>query len=164
MEVVENQSIATVGAQKNMKMSEREIAIYKVSEVAKVIESLRSGSGSLPELWDQLTELVGDGDATMLWGIVEPHLKAHHIVIRKPTERPVSLDDLPGMEILKRAEFRSCHDALCPKASHCTECGLCERRNNDGHLCRCQVCGLEYISSASGDEHNLDGECKESSE
>ena len=163
MEVVENQSIATVGAQKNMKMSEREIAIYKVSELAKVIESLRSGTGNLPELWDQLTELVGDGDATMLWAIVEPHLKAHHIVIRKPPEGAKSLDDLSGMQILNRARDRSCHDALC-KELHCTECGLCGRRKHDGHLCKCPVCGLEYISSASGDEHNLDGECKESSE
>ena len=144
-------------------MTEQEIAIYKVSEAAKVIEKLRKGTGKLSEFWDILTELCGDEDAEYLWGILETQLQPHHIVIRKPTERPESLDDLSGMEILKRAEFRSCHDALCGNPHHCTECGKHGHKKHDGHLCKCPVCGLEYISSASGDEHNLDGECKESS-
>ena len=145
-----------------MKMSEQEIAIYKVTEAAKVIERLRSRTGDLSEFWDKLTEICGDAGAEWLWGVLEPQLQLRHIVIRKPTERPESLDDLSGMEILKRAEFRSCHNALCVE-SHCTECGKHKHKKHDGHLCKCQVCGLEYISSASGDEHNLDGECKESS-
>ena len=140
-----------------MKMTEREIAIYKLSEAAKTIE----GVLSIREFYEKLPKETND-NPEFLWRLLGDHLKAHNIVIRKPIERPESLDDLGGMEILSRAKYRSCHDALCAKP-HCTEDGKCGHKKHDGHRCKCPVCGVEYISSADGEEHNLDGECKANS-
>jgi len=137
-----------------------EEARWKIAELAKTLALIES---QLPILRTMIGG-IGSGSAPIQgqWRTMHAMTSTLNIVIQKPTERPESLDDLPGMEILKRTEFRSCHDALCAKP-HCTEDGKCGHKKHDGHRCKCPVCGLEYISSASGDEHNLDGECKESS-
>ena len=145
------------------KWTDREISIYKISEAAKVIGMIRDNSGSITDLFYTIRDLPEDQfPPEHIWNIMRNTLLTLNITIRKPTERPESMDDLSGMEILKRSEFRSCHDALCRKP-HCTECGKCGAKKHDEHLCKCPVCGLEYISSAQGVEHNLDGECKDSS-
>ncbi len=162
MEVVENQSIATVGAQKNMKMTDEEIAMYKIAKAMETIDYIRNSENFL-KLFESVWKI--EMAPVDKWkNIVQPLMSTLKISIRKPTERPESFDDMSGSEYNRRLQQWSCHNPLCKERNHCTECDKCKHRKHDGHLCRCPVCGLEYISSADGKEHNMDGECKESSE
>ena len=160
MEVVGNLSIVTENHQKNMGMTEEEIAMYKIAKAMEAIDYIRNSEKFL-KVFDLV---LGYGmDPVMKWNVLLPLLKTINISIQKPRERPESLDDLSGSEFNRRMAQRSCHNPLCTKV-HCTECDKCRHRKHDGHLCKCPICHLEYISSADGKEHNLDGECKGTSE
>lgn len=135
--------------------------MYKINEAMRIIDYIRNS----PDFFNML-DLIWKMDTNPVdkWkNFVQPLLSTVRIVIQKPTERPATFDDLSGSEYTRRLAQRSCHLPLCEK-KHCNECDKCEHKVNDGHLCRCPVCGVEYISRADGEEHNLEGECKESSE
>ena len=145
-----------------MRMTDEEIAMYKIAEAMRVIDQIRN-SDDFVEVFDNIVNFQRAPESK--WkDLLEPLLSTLHISIKKPTERPESFDDMSGSEYNRRLQQWSCHNPLCKERNHCTECDKCKHRKHDGHLCRCPVCGLEYISSADGEEHNLEGECKESSE
>lgn len=144
-----------------MRMTDEEIAMYKIAEAMRVIDFIRD-SDEFVKLFDDIVNFQRAPESK--WKtLLEPLLSGLHISIKKPTERPESFDDLSGSLFQSRLAQRSCHNPLCKKP-HCQDCDKCGHKRLDGHLCRCPVCGLEYISSADGEEHNLEGECKESSE
>ena len=144
-----------------MRMTEEEIAMYKISEAMKTIDLIRNSPDEFVKVFDMVVNLKSK--PLFKWNVLQSLLLSLNISIQKPRERPESLDDLSGSEFNRRLEFRSCHNPLCPKP-HCTECEKCGHKKHDGHLCICPICGLEYITSADGDVHNLDGECKEASD
>lgn len=145
-----------------MKMNERDIAAYKIAMALKTIQTFRKNEEFFTNIVSTISQFTDDQmPLKTKWEVIKATLGPLHISIRKPTERTEDYDDLDGMEIMKRSEFRSCFDALCLKP-HCTECGLCGGRTGDNHLCRCAICDLEFTSSSDGATHNSGTDCKSS--
>ena len=142
-----------------MKMNDKDIAAYKIAMALKTMQTIRLQENFFTNIVSTISDWPDESHPLeQKWNIIRPLLSTLHISIRKPIEKTEEYDDLDGMEILKRSEFRSCFNALCPKP-HCTECGLCGHRKHDKHLCKCVRCGLEYTSDPDGPIHNVDTDC-----
>ena len=143
-----------------MKMSDKQIAMYKIAEAAKIVEKIDRSFANLKPAINSMIDSADESNCEQVWEAIGGFLwGTMNIQVRKEVERTVDFDDLTGLEILKRVSFRSCSDAMCLK-NHCQDCGECGRRRHDNHQCKCQACGEEFISSADGELHNLHSGCE----
>ena len=107
-------------------------AIWRMNEFAKAIYFIEDNLAGIKELIANIEN--SPLSPTHQWDVLHAYSHALNITIRKKPERVTSYDELTMKEIWSRARFRSCHDALCLKP-HCSECGRCGARFEDGHTC-----------------------------
>ena len=107
-------------------------AIWRMNEFAKALHRIES---QLEEFKEIIRTLEGSGmPPVQQWKVLHPLTQALKITIRKDPERVTDYEQLTMKEIMSRVQFRTCHDALCLKP-HCSECGRCGARFEDGHTC-----------------------------
>ena len=108
-------------------------AIWRMNEFAKAIYYIEDNLGGIKDLIGHIEK--SGFPPTQQWDILHPFSQALRITIRKDPERVTDYEQLTMKEIMSRVQFRKpCHDALCLKP-HCSECGRCGARFEDGHTC-----------------------------